>query len=129
MEKVRNISFRLSMINWYVLPVLVYELGPWSWFGDSEGTWKKISEDEILRRVKRRRELTNLINARILDYIGYMAWYYILRMIMNWKITRKKSRQGLMFSLRNLREWNILTSLQRLSHRIRSENSHKSSQS
>lgn len=128
-----NLQLRLRMIKCYVIPVLMYGLESWTinkismkklqsfemWIFRRalRISWtKKIANEEVLRRVKRERELVNVIKARKLEYLGHIMRgerYGILRLIMEGKIAGKRSiGRRRMSWLRNLREWFGCTSLQ-----------------
>ena len=128
-----NLQLRRRMIKCYVIPVLLYGMKAWS---ISKATMKKIesfemwlyrrvlniswtlriTNEDVLRRINKERELVNTVKARELKYFCHVMRgerYNVLRLIMEGKFAGKRSSGRRRTSwLRNLREWFGCTSLQ-----------------
>ncbi|KAI5707563.1 hypothetical protein M8J77_011831 [Diaphorina citri] len=127
-----TISTKVRLLKCYIFSILLYGVESWTL---NENTTKKleafemwlyrrilkiswiehVTNEEVLRRMKKERELMNIIKVRKLQYLGHIMRndnkYTLLQLIIQGKIEGKRGRGRRRISwLHNLRKWTGKTS-------------------
>lgn len=121
-----TLELRTRMLKCYIFSILLYGMEAWTLKSENIKNieafemwcyrrmlripWvDKVSNEEVLRRMNKAKEISNTIKRRKLEYLGHVLRgdrYNILKLIIQGKIKGKRTIGRRRISwLRNLREW------------------------